>query len=261
MLWSRLFIPTLRTNRGRAALPAVAAAGGLLARRGSMAAGRAPIAIAGSSASCAKRWMPRAGRRCCFPMARRSKRWRAKCAVTSNCRSSGIVFGARDGGAVVFARAYAVLDALCRRVLDRCGVPYAVTERSLVVYAEEGADSVAACAGCGYAAPMELAEAAASQDGDRRSCGRSGSRTVSHAGPQDDRAGGRIHGPAGKLADEEPGAGGEWRAGSGDAARRPPVERSEIRRAPQAMRTFARRDPTSSSNGSARERVRSGRWA
>jgi prolyl-tRNA synthetase len=51
--------------------------------------------------------------------------------------------------------------ALCRRVLDRCGVAYTVTERSLVVYAKEGDDTIAACTACAYAAPIELAEAAA----------------------------------------------------------------------------------------------------
>jgi prolyl-tRNA synthetase len=53
--------------------------------------------------------------------------------------------------------------AVCRRVLDRCGVAYAVTEGSLVIYAEEGGDSIAACSRCGYAVPMELAEAAAAK--------------------------------------------------------------------------------------------------
>ena len=54
----------------------------------------------------------------------------------------------------------AALDGICRKVLDRCGVTYAVTERSLVVYAEEGGDSIAACGACEYAAPMEVAQAA-----------------------------------------------------------------------------------------------------
>ena len=57
-------------------------------------------------------------------------------------------------------------DAICRRILNRCGVSFAVTERSLVVYAEEGSDSVAACNACGYAAPMEWAEAAPSATGE-----------------------------------------------------------------------------------------------
>ena len=57
------------------------------------------------------------------------------------------------------------LGYICRRILDRCGTGYAVTERSLVLYAEEGADAVAACSQCGYAAPMELAEAAPSKPG------------------------------------------------------------------------------------------------
>jgi prolyl-tRNA synthetase len=57
----------------------------------------------------------------------------------------------------------AMPDAFCRRVLDRCGVAYSLTEPSLVVYAEEGCDAVAACTACGYAAPMETAEAVAAK--------------------------------------------------------------------------------------------------
>jgi prolyl-tRNA synthetase len=57
----------------------------------------------------------------------------------------------------------APLDAVCRSILDGCGVAYAVTERSLVIYAEEGGDSIGACTACGYAAPMDLAEASASK--------------------------------------------------------------------------------------------------
>jgi prolyl-tRNA synthetase len=57
----------------------------------------------------------------------------------------------------------AIAEAFCRRVLDRCGVAYTVTERSLAVYAEEGSDAVAACTACAYAAPMEVAEAAAAK--------------------------------------------------------------------------------------------------
>jgi prolyl-tRNA synthetase len=55
------------------------------------------------------------------------------------------------------------LEAICRSILNGCGVAYVVTERSLVIYAEEGGDSIAACAVCGYAAPMDLAEAAATK--------------------------------------------------------------------------------------------------
>jgi prolyl-tRNA synthetase len=51
----------------------------------------------------------------------------------------------------------------CRRVLDRCGVAYDVTERSLVIYAEEGGDAIGACTACAYAAPMEFAEATAAK--------------------------------------------------------------------------------------------------
>jgi prolyl-tRNA synthetase len=58
------------------------------------------------------------------------------------------------------ARDQAIADTFCRRVLDRCAVAYTVTERSHVVYAEEGGDAIAACTACAYAAPVELAEAA-----------------------------------------------------------------------------------------------------
>ena len=60
-----------------------------------------------------------------------------------------------------FSAEAAPLDGICRRVLERCGIPFDATERSFVVYAEEGADMIAACGACGYAAPMEWAEAAA----------------------------------------------------------------------------------------------------
>jgi prolyl-tRNA synthetase len=69
-------------------------------------------------------------------------------------------------GAGFEARAFGVeplaLDGLCRLVLDRCGVPYATTERSFAAWSEDGEDSVAVCAACGYAAPLELARAQAS---------------------------------------------------------------------------------------------------
>lgn len=72
-------------------------------------------------------------------------------------------------GTEIDARAFSLepmpLEGICRGVLDRCGVAYTVTERSLVVYAEEGTDAIAACAQCGYGAPMELAEAGPSMPG------------------------------------------------------------------------------------------------
>jgi prolyl-tRNA synthetase len=49
-------------------------------------------------------------------------------------------------------------DAICRRILERCGIPYSATEYSLAVYAEEGTDTIAVCPSCGYATPLELAE-------------------------------------------------------------------------------------------------------
>ena len=64
------------------------------------------------------------------------------------------------------ARTFAVepvaLEDLCRRVLDRCGAAYAVTERSFAAWSEDGEDGIALCAACGYAAPLELACAQAS---------------------------------------------------------------------------------------------------
>jgi len=54
------------------------------------------------------------------------------------------------------------LDALCRRVLDRCGAQYAATENSFAAWSENGEDSIALCAACGYSAPLELALAQAS---------------------------------------------------------------------------------------------------
>jgi prolyl-tRNA synthetase len=64
------------------------------------------------------------------------------------------------------ARAFGVepvaLDGLCRRVLDRCGAAYAATEGSFAAWSEDGEDSIAVCAACGYAAPLELALAQAS---------------------------------------------------------------------------------------------------
>jgi prolyl-tRNA synthetase len=52
-------------------------------------------------------------------------------------------------------------DAVCRRILERCGVAYSATEWSLVVYAEEGEDAVAVCPSCGNAAPLDVAETVA----------------------------------------------------------------------------------------------------
>jgi prolyl-tRNA synthetase len=54
------------------------------------------------------------------------------------------------------------LEALCRRVLDRCGALYAATENSLAAWLDDGEDSIALCTACGYSAPLQLALAQAS---------------------------------------------------------------------------------------------------
>jgi prolyl-tRNA synthetase len=72
-------------------------------------------------------------------------------------------------GANLEARAFGAeplpIDWLCRRVLKRCGAPYTATENSFVAWSDEGEDSVALCAACGYSAPLELAAAQASGPG------------------------------------------------------------------------------------------------
>ncbi len=162
MLWSRLFIPTLRTN------PAGEPPSRQLLQRAGYLRG-------------ADRWLP---------LARRSLLRIAGIVREEMNAAGGQEMSLPDGaafesvarevrsykhlpqlwyrfGAEMEARWFSLepmpFDSLCRRVLDRCGVAYAVTERSLVVYADEGGDSVGACTSCGYAAPMELAEAAASK--------------------------------------------------------------------------------------------------
>jgi prolyl-tRNA synthetase len=63
------------------------------------------------------------------------------------------------------ARAFGIepvaLDGLCRRVLQRCGVAYAGADNSFAAWSEDGEDSIAVCSGCGYSAPFGLAMAAA----------------------------------------------------------------------------------------------------
>lgn len=72
-------------------------------------------------------------------------------------------------GANLEARAFGVepvaVDGLCRRVLTRCGAPCTATENSFVAWSDEGEDSIALCAACGYSAPLELAVAKASDAG------------------------------------------------------------------------------------------------
>ncbi len=81
---------------------------------------------------------------------------------------------------------------------------------------------------------------------------------VPHARPQDHRRGGRVHGPARDLADEEPGAGGRRQAGAGAAARRPSAERDQVRRRVPARPSSGRRIPRRFASGSAPTPVRSG---
>jgi prolyl-tRNA synthetase len=162
MLWSRLFIPTLRAN------PAGEPLSRQLLQRAGFLRG-------------ADRWLP---------LARRSLR-RIVAIVRDEMDAAGgqemllpdsaaFESVAREirsykqlpqvwyrFSAEMEARRFSLepapLNAICGRILDRCGVAYAVTERSLVVYAEEGGDSIAACAACGYASPMESAEAASAK--------------------------------------------------------------------------------------------------
>jgi prolyl-tRNA synthetase len=72
-------------------------------------------------------------------------------------------------GTSLEARAFGVepvpVDWVCRRFLKRCGGPFAATENSFVAWSDEGEDSVAVCAACGYSAPLELAVAKASEAG------------------------------------------------------------------------------------------------
>lgn len=150
MLWSRLFIPTLRAN------PAAEPASRQLLQRAGYLRG-------------SDRWLP---------LARRSLR-RIVAIVREEMDAAGgqemlvpnaaafesIAREVRSYkqlpqlwygfGAEMHARRFdaeaAPLDALCRRILDRCGLP----DR---VFAEDGPDAFAVCPACGYTAPMEFAE-------------------------------------------------------------------------------------------------------
>ena len=130
-------------------------------------------------------------------------------------------------------------QAYCR-IFDRCGLEYMAVEahsgamggsqsHEFMVASDAGEDFVAVCTECGYSANLEkavavpAAPAAADPEGDLAPGG------VPHARPQDHRRSGRVHRPARNLADEEPGAGGRRQAGAGAAARRPSVERNQVR--------------------------------
>jgi prolyl-tRNA synthetase len=164
MLWTKLFIPTLRANP-----PAEPLSRQLLQRAGY---------LRGSD-----RWLP---------LAQRSLGKIATIAREELAAAGGLEMGLPDAAALeaiareirsykqlpqlwycfaagLDARQFAFepsgFETLARRILDRCGVAYSVTERSLVTYAEEGTDAIAACEACSYAAPMDLAEAAAPAPG------------------------------------------------------------------------------------------------
>jgi prolyl-tRNA synthetase len=162
MLWSRLFIPTLRANPAGEPLSRQ-----LLHRAGYLRG--------------ADRWLPLA----CRSLRRIVNIVREEMDAAGGQEmllpdASAFESVAREVrsykqlqqiwyrvGTEIEARCFSLepasLDAVCRRALDRCGVAYEVTERSLVIYTEEGGDSIAACPACGYAAPMSVAEAAAAK--------------------------------------------------------------------------------------------------
>ncbi len=103
----------------------------------------------------------------------------------------------------------------------RTRAPWAGSQsHEFMVASEAGEDFIVRCTKCGYAANLEKAAShpAPAIAPDPR--GRSRARRVSHARPQDHRRSGRVHGPAGNFADQEPGAGGRRQAGAGAAARR-----------------------------------------
>ena len=143
-----------------------------------------------------------------------------------------------------------------RRIFDRCGLEYTVVEahsgamggsqsHEFMVASEAGEDFVAVCKNCGYSANLEKAASNAAAPPNAGSRRRPGAGRVPHARPQDHRRGGRIHGPAGDVADEEPGAGGGWQAGAGAAARRSSTERDQVRggrRRPRVPPGAPRRD-------------------
>ena len=165
MLWSKLFIPTLRADPVDEP-----PSRRLLQRAGYLRGADRWLTLARRSLERIERMVREefnaaGGQETAFPDAAAFE------AVAREVRSykqlpqlwySKAGYGRGEG---IEARRFSVeaapLDAICRRALERCRIPFDATARSLVVYAEEGADTVAACANCGYAAPMEWAEAAA----------------------------------------------------------------------------------------------------
>jgi prolyl-tRNA synthetase len=188
MLWSKLFIPTLRANPagespGRQLLQRAGYLRGadrwlFLARRSSRkivkiareefdAAGAQEMLLPDSGAfeDIAReirsyKQLPQIWYR--FGAGLDGKAFRAG----FDARVFNAGFDAPAFGVNLEARAFGVapaaLDGLCRRVLDRCGASYAATENSFAAWSEDGEDSIARCAACGYAAPLELAVAQAS---------------------------------------------------------------------------------------------------
>ena len=163
-------------------------------------------------------------------------------------------------------------DAYCR-IFDRCGLKYVAVEahsgamggsqsHEFMVASDAGEDFVACDPKTGYAANLEKA---VSRPQSRRrlpirraisrprSSTRPGRKTIAEVAA--------FTGLAGNIADEEPGDGGRRQARAGAAARRPSVERDEIRLPSWARARCAPRIPRRSASGSAPIRVRSARSA
>jgi prolyl-tRNA synthetase len=162
MLWSKLFIPTLRTNPAgepparqllqRAGYLRGAGRWLFLARRSLrkiVEVARAEFDAAGAQ----EMLLPDSG--AFEDIAREIRSYKQLPQIWYR-------FGVADLETRSFGVEPIPLDGLCRRVLDRCGAPYAATENSLAAWSEDGEDSIALCAACGYAAPLELALAQAS---------------------------------------------------------------------------------------------------
>ena len=163
MLWSKLFIPTLRAN------PAGESPGcQLLQCAGYLRAADRWLFLAGRSlrkiVEIARQEFDAAGaQEMLLPDSGAFEDIAREIRSYKQLPQIWYRFGA---GANLDARAFGVepvvLDGLCRRVLDRCGAPFAATERSFAAWSEDGEDSIALCAACGYAAPLEFALAKAS---------------------------------------------------------------------------------------------------
>ena len=161
--------------------------------------------------------------------------------------------------------------AYCR-IFDRCGLEYLVVEahsgamggsqsHEFMVASDAGEDLVAICKVCGYSANLEKAVSVpaepivADPEGDLapEQFHTPGRKTIADVAA--------VHRAARDLADEEPGAGGGRQARAGDAARRSPVERDEVRRHRRRPRVPARACRPRFASGSARKPARWVRWA